>query len=379
VAQTEARLPANFKAHHPSPRLRPRSGQHLEWLDALKGVAILAVVLDHAFIIDNYLLWKHLYFAVSWFVFLAGVSNAYSARRRGFDVRRDALALWSRRFVSLFPPYLSASALAYLVLYLGRVPTHQFLRDVAIFHTLPPLYFIALLLQLLTVFPLLFALLHKTGWGGRLVVAATVVPVAAVLSQRITFPWVLGAHYLLGASFLYLFALGIGMEPLLTGGRARPLLILLGCLPLAFWAERVNVATNGMLMTHPPSNVLLVYAMSFLGLAYAACQLFAGSAIVRGVAWLGHRSLDVFVYHYLFLLPIFGFRHTAWTNRIPLVWSQALLMAAAVPLAIIGSLITAKGVSGLGELIVRCARLTACCLARPRFIQIRQLAWHNDN
>jgi peptidoglycan/LPS O-acetylase OafA/YrhL len=327
----------------------PGSGT-LEWLDALKGIAILAVVSDHAFIVYAYLIWKHLYFAVSWFIFLAGVSNTFSARRRRFELKRDTPAFWRRRAESLLPPYLGASAFAFVTVYAGRAPLAVFLRELAGFHTLPPLYFIPLLLQFLLVFPILFTLLYRSGWMGKLLVAALTVPVAAVLADRITFGWPLGAHYLLGASFLYLFLLGMALEPLLTSGRIAPFPLLLGSLAVFAWAERMNINTGGLLMTHPPSNLLVVYAVSLLGVGYTLCRRFPGFPVVRAAAWLGRRSLQIFLYHYPFLLPLFAYRQSAWTNRLPLHWSQAMLMAAAIPIAIAGSLLVAHGLAALAAL-----------------------------
>lgn len=330
-----------------APRALPTTGSSLRWLDALKGIAVLAVVLDHAFIVDDYLLWKHLYFSVSWFIFLAGVSNTYSGRRRGFDLRQDTIRLWKRRLATLLGPYLLASAVTYVALDFRRTSLQSFLRQLVLFHTLPPDYFIALLLQLLVLFPILFVLLYRAGWKGRLAVAVTIVPVAAVLSRQVTFPWVLGAHYLFGASFLYLFVLGMLLEPALTSGRIHPLVWLGLSLPLFVWAEGVNVATNGAVMTHPPSNVLVIYAVGLIGTCYAACRLFGQSAPVRLLALLGRRSLDIFLYHYLFILPILQFRDTAWTARLPFVWSQVVLMVATVPMAIVGSILAARAGSAL--------------------------------
>jgi peptidoglycan/LPS O-acetylase OafA/YrhL len=315
--------------------------QELPWLNALKGIAILAVVLDHAFLVDNYLLWKHLYFSVSWFIFLAGVSNTYSTLSRGFRLA-DALALWRRRLATILPAYLCASALAFLFLDLGRQNLGASLHDFLLFHSLPPLYFIALLLQLLLAFPLLFLLWFRWGWPGKIVLAAALPVVAAVLAQRITFPWVLGAHYLLGASFLYLFALGMVLTPVLVSRRPRPLIWLCASLPLFVFAEYKNVLTGGLLMTHPPSNLLCLYSLGLIGCAYALCTWLPSSRLVQSLAWLGQRSLEIFVFHYLFLAPFLTLRHVQWTARLSLEWNQLALMVAAVPFAIAGSLLTRR-------------------------------------
>lgn len=317
----------------------------MAWLDALKGIAILAVVLDHAFIVDDYLLWKHLYFSVSWFIFLAGVSNTYTARQRDFDPRRDTASLWRHRLSGLLGPYLSVSVIAYALVDARAWTFGRYLRELLLFHTLPPLYFIALLVQLLAVFPLLFALIYRWGWKGRLALASAIVPVATIVSPRVTFPWVLGAHFLFGASFLYLFALGMLLQPHLTSGRIPPLAWFACGLPLFFWAESMNLDTGGVLMTHPPSNVLVSYSVGLLLIGYAAARLLEGWIGMRWLCILGRRSLDIFLYHYLFILPILPYRHATRLGPLQPVYLQLLLMALAVPCAIAGSLLLGPAVS----------------------------------
>jgi peptidoglycan/LPS O-acetylase OafA/YrhL len=68
---------------------------------------------------------------------------------------------------------------------------------------------------------------------------------------------------------------------------------------------------------------------------------------VRAAAQLGRRSFDIFLYHYLFLIPILQFRHHPWTSRLPLLDGQLVLMAAAIPIAVAGSILTARAVTGL--------------------------------
>ena len=189
-------------------------------------------------------------------------------------------------------------------------------------------------------FPLLFVLLFRAGWGGKLLVAASIVPVAAILSHRITFPWGLGAHYLFGASFLYLFVLGMLLAPRLVQERPHHLFWIAAGMLLFAVGEWQNLPTGGELMTHPPSNVLVIYSTGLLAIVYGLSRRYAGSGVVLALGWLGRCSLDVFVYHYLFLTPFLALRHTRWMPELPIVWDQLIPMVIAVPLAIAGSLVT---------------------------------------
>ena len=347
MATVTASHPLQTRSPAASAEASQRKGYNLPWLDALKGIAILAVVLDHSFIVDDYVLWKHLYFSVSWFIFLAGVSNTYTARLREFEPRRDCVAYWRHRLNGLLWPYLCVSVVAYLLVDARIWTGGRYLRELLLFHTLPPLYFIALLLQMLAIFPLLFALIYRWGWKGRLALALAIVPVATRLSSDVTFPWVLGAHYLFGASFLYLFVLGMLLQPQLTSSRLHPVVWLALGVPIFVWFEHLNLDSKGVLMTHPPSNVLVAYSVGLLLICYAAARLFGDWSGLRWLRGLGRRSLDIFLYHYIFVLPILPYHHGVHIGALSTVQSQLLLMAADVPFAIVGSLLLGPAVAAV--------------------------------
>lgn len=375
MAVTAVALPA--PASQPATDAPPKQRRRftLDWLDALKGIAILAVVFDHAFIVNDYLIWKHSYFAVSWFIFLAGVSNTVSARSRSFRPLHDAPSMWGRRLRAILGPYLWASILAYSLLHATHFSVLGLLEEVLLFHALPPLYFVALLIQLLIAFPLLYWALYRAGWLGRIAVLALTLLSGTVISQFVTFPWVLGAHYFLGASFLYLFVLGMVAAPFMASNRLLPVLCALAGLPVFIWAEHAVLDSGGALMTHPPSNVLVVYAVSLLAICFAIARVFPRTPPVRLLAYLGRHSLDIFLYHFLFLMPLFAFRYHAWTDRLPLIQGQLVLIALFIPLAVLASLLSARASGALWHtlesatrrprrsLMERCARCFRRCLA----------------
>lgn len=302
----------------------------------------MAVVFDHAFIVDDYLAWKHAYFAVSWFILLAGVSNTLSARRRGFSNGRDVIAFGRRRLRSLLGPYLWITVLAVALLDRAAFTPGALSHRVLFADVQPQLYFVPLLLQLLLVFPLLYVALYRLGWFGRAATLAGVLLVGSLLAYRITLPWTLGAHYLLGASFLYLFVIGMLIAPLLAaaGRRHLPLAVIVLC--TALLGERMLLRSGGTIMTHPPSNAMLPYTLGVLGICYTLFRLLRGSPPVRLLAALGHRSLDIFLYHYLFLLPFLPFRDPARARALPISHAQAVLVVVAIATAIAGALLLAR-------------------------------------
>ena len=343
----------------------PARAETLVWLDALKGIAILAVVFDHAYVIDDFLVWKHAYFAVSWFILLAGVSNTLAARRRGLRPLHDAPDLLRRRCLALLGPYLWVSVACYLVVQAAHATPAGVLRALLLADAQPQLYFVPLLLQLLIAFPLLYGAIYRAGLRGWLFVGLLLVVVGPWLSHQLMFPWTLGAHYLLGASFLYLFVLGMVVAPLLLAPLRRlgPLLAL--CVLLAVLGERTLLRSGGFMMTHPPSNVMVPYVVGLLGIAYALCRLGARTGPVRALAWLGHRSLDIFLYHYIFLLPLLRYRDRALAATLPLPHPQVAVVALAIPGAVGGALLAAALSRQLWRHVTRGARGLARADRRP--------------
>src|SRR3989344_5946245 len=90
-----------------------------KWVDVLRGIAILAVVLDHAFFLypqfRNTVVWSHTYFSIPWFVFLSGVTNTLSAKGKTWVFPRTHLLFVLKRF-SLLLPYILAALISYVLL-----------------------------------------------------------------------------------------------------------------------------------------------------------------------------------------------------------------------------------------------------------------------
>jgi peptidoglycan/LPS O-acetylase OafA/YrhL len=319
----------------------------LIWLDALKGIAILAVVFDHTFLVNDYLVWKHSYFAVSWFIALAGVSNTLSARQRDFRPWPQSWGFWCRRCQALLGPYLWVTAATYLLLDVQGLSPEDLVRRLLLANSQPQLYFVPLLLQLLLVFPLFYWAIYRTGWLTRTVLICGALLLAPVIVRRISFPWTLGAHYFLGGSFLYLFLLGMLVAPILRSPGRWLWPLVAASLAMVVAGEYAVQRSGGTIMTHPPSQPMIVYVLGLLGVGYALCRTWPRALPVRLAAWLGRRSLDIFLYHYAFLLPILPFRDPVRAQRLPIAHAQLVVVAVAIPVVIAGSLAAASLSRGL--------------------------------
>jgi len=134
----------------------------LHWIDYLRGIAILAVVSDHAlFLFPNPILvvyQKYLFFSVTWFAFLAGVSNTLSASKRVFSPPKSYIFFWKKRLPTVII-FIFASLVVSIIQPGGINQTPiQVIRGITQFKASPPYYYFAVLFWLYALFPLLYNL-----------------------------------------------------------------------------------------------------------------------------------------------------------------------------------------------------------------------------
>src|SRR6185436_8028950 len=100
-----------------------RSGERLAGVDALRGVAALAVCWFHftngnpQFLPDGWLKQSGAFgwLGVEVFFVISGFIVPYAMRRRGYDAGRDWARFVAKRVIRLDPPYLVATALVLVV------------------------------------------------------------------------------------------------------------------------------------------------------------------------------------------------------------------------------------------------------------------------
>ena len=295
------------------------SGNHgrAEWLDVAKGLAIFAVMFDHAnglaFPSTRLVLASH--FSVGLFIFAMGVTSFWSFKKHG---NADGVA---RRCWKIFRPYLVAT-LVYCIVRHRAFDLEVFLNHVIRFNASGPLYYVLLYIQLLVAAPFLFTTCRHAGrkaFAAETATVAAVLALAAFTTNRTNILGVYGGGgKLFGGTYLVLLYLGMlfgkyapGIE---TGKRMAGVLALLAtCLALAWLVgavprrgvvDRLFPFGNGF---NPPSVCLMVYAVLVAIVCFcigafvdAGGSGFVGKAL-HPLAWIGRHTLYVFLYHRLFL------------------------------------------------------------------------------
>ena len=288
--------------------------RRLVWLDFLKGLAILAVVVNHVFdtrvpIFPSGLICELSFFNVSLFVICGGVSASMS-----FEKCKEPSRKWSKslsRIASLLGYYTIALALTRIV-YTGRLDLDSFLLSWMSFPA--QFYFVLFFCELLLVSPVVYTLLFKyRGKYLQSIVSIVCIMLIAFYCMFFTkIPLVYGGGgCLLGGSYLFLFTLGcffalnvpLSLKKTLIGIASVMVIPLMVALALKFLAG----GSGGLVWAlNPPGLLRMGYALSlFIGFYFLLkIRWLQSSRVVQGFAWLGRHSLDIFLYHMIVLFVL---------------------------------------------------------------------------
>ncbi|HEV7704590.1 MAG TPA: acyltransferase family protein [Gemmatimonadaceae bacterium] len=322
--------------------------QRLTWLDPVKALALLAILLNH--LVEEFgpgpwftnpeNAWPSLavrlhtivppgttFFtqtvrAAGWlgdaapgvFILASGVGLTLSALADPASTL-DARSFYRRRLLRLFPLYIAMHfvVLAGALFVPGNTDTFAGLRTMlsltgvralpgTFFHISPSWWFVWLILQLYVVYPYLFRALRKLG-PARFFAAALVLTVAArgigLALPRGRYAWLTGLFF---ASRLAEFAVGMVLAQMIVSRRARASASPAAPPTLAIFAMSLlcyglGLAASLTLAGALVSNLLVTVGMT--GLFYAIWQsvLRPEPRLASSAQWLGRRSYAVFLLH----------------------------------------------------------------------------------
>lgn len=342
------------------PKAEDLSGR-IAWLDFLKGVSMIAVVIDHLY----YSLGGRMvassvhpltFFSVTMFIFLAGITAALS-----YDRHQDAgLKGAFRRMPHIVIPYVIATAVYHFFQQDGGFNLTEYLRSLVFFSASLPFYFIFFFLQLMLISPLLywaFCVRHRDDW--------IVIPVAFLAVSGIGFwcnfctemlPLHGGGRCLFGGFFLIVFALGFLFYRFRTVLESLPgILLLTGAfVPLyilfnQFWRPSFMVVYDLGMSANPPGLYIFLYTfMIFWGILlgfklidftriwkYSRPISAVFDILIWPIRFCGKHSLIIFLYHMLaigILLILLRFIPVKTLSAKILFSIFALIFATAFPL-----------------------------------------------
>ena len=293
------------------------------WIDCAKLVAIMAVVIDHAyaFLYANanvrYLSW----FSVTLFVLLSGVSCYYQFQNGTlFNLKTQI-----KRILKLLAYYAGATAVV-LVFLTGFFDLKVFLGHLFNFSISNIYYYFVFFIQLMLVAPLLLCVCKAIS-EKKLKILYHIVVLAllgfiAALCIKYTFilPVHGGGMYLFGATYLLVFYIGMMLMSLnvFTNSKNKKIIILaVSAVTWVLWAYlRVTVKLPFDTMmsdfwgsgVNPPSVNIIIESILLLFVCYAFFSLLENTnnkfckAIVTCCSFCGKKTLFIFMFHYYVML-----------------------------------------------------------------------------
>lgn len=290
------------------------------WIDLVKCIAILAVLVDHTFGYgarlgrDLCVSWS--FFSVSLFVLIGGY-NAGRSQERRLDDALFAAVPW-RGISRLLLSYLGA-ALVYHVFRRHSIVFCDYLHEVASFSSVNVFYFVAFYLQLLAVSPVLYRSVRR-----RPALSLVAVALAAhwLTRHSVVFESAYGAgKCLLGGYYLMTFAIGMAFSlakpsallsrsslSLATGVASLLVAIALGLEPVKDAICAANGKVGFILYSFSPQGgALMLMAIAIFLLVRSGADVvarLAGRWPVRLLLTVGRESMTVYLYHILALIVL---------------------------------------------------------------------------
>lgn len=326
------------------------------WLDFLKGLAIVAVIVNHVFdarvpIHPSALICQFSFYSVSLFVLCGGVSAAISLRRSSLKGE----GLWHKSVQRIWKLLLSYT-IALLITDCITEGKLDFCHFVSLWFTFPgQFYFVLFFGELLLIAPVLygsFLRLRGRFWSSSLLLLFMMGLSWLCTCYTYVLPVYGGGRCLFGGSYLWLFCVGLFLwiNHESSVGKVVMSLGVVLAVPITIVAMIKFLAggARGLVWAlNPPGLLYICYALALLIVLYFFLRnrRFQESCVVRAGEWLDRRSLDIFLYHMIVLIVLRKLAPglTGWT------WAICCCV-----LMLIGSAAMGNLVSRAQELCCRC-------------------------
>jgi peptidoglycan/LPS O-acetylase OafA/YrhL len=306
------------------------------WIDALRGIAILAVVSDHALALfpgfPTSLIHPHLMFSVIWLILLSGISASLSSPYINWRKPATWVRFWKKRLVSLLPLYLIATLLFYLIFY----PTHSlgaFLSITINFRAASLFYFVRILTKLMILFPLLY--IWKTQvkhpWVHALLIAILSYIAFRVAPMQYP-PWLYSLTSLDEIlTFLIPYFIGILFASHLGTLGIIPLIVSAA---VFLWLEYVGLTRAMVFVGIIPNFPQTLWSISLFVLMTVPLRIPALLRYAAPLRFIGRHSYEIFLFHFLILRIIYPYMPFRFH---PILFLDTILLSVIVSI-LIGSL-----------------------------------------
>lgn len=276
-----------------------------KWIDILRGIAILAVVTDHLFMLYPEfrinLLWMHMYFSIAWFVYLSGYTNTLSAQRSKIWTFPNSYFHYYAKRSPILLQYFFASLLIFLLesnFRWNRLVWVDFFNKLLNFSSQLTYYFINLIIQLYFIFPLLFHLLKLSTMRWKKILLSMIVFFLAFIILPPKSPiWPFSpAGRLFGSVYFAAFFLGMLVAEKTI--KLNKFISVLSVLCFAIF-EFYFFYSRGNFLNKVPNFLLIGWSISMLLFVNLLLDIFKISklSILSPISFLGKHSLFIYFFH----------------------------------------------------------------------------------
>ncbi len=279
------------------------------WIDFCRGFAMIAVVIDHTQMLYPKFVAPYIIFAVPMFVFLGGITSSISLEK---TTSPHLKYIW-KRLKPILLSYAIATA-AYRIFTDGwAFSASNYLWSLLLFNVTSPFYFLAFYLQLIAVSRTLYWYLNRyDSIAYKLACLAILYLLSSFLMNHAR---ILNLHgggaFLLGGSYLFVFALGMVCSKPITEIASNPKMVLsLFAFSLFMLITSNQFGWIDIKISNPPLLKAILYMLSMAGLIISSFHLVKSSRnfMVSGgllcISTIGKHSLYIYLYHFLVLLII---------------------------------------------------------------------------
>jgi peptidoglycan/LPS O-acetylase OafA/YrhL len=268
------------------------------WIDFARGIAVLSVVFDHAFVIypNFYNIWlaKPLIFSIPWFIFLSAVTNTYTFKMYP-SLPKTIKYFWRKR-LHLVLIYALSSLCIYSFNPLIPKSFTGLLTTLLTFSATPPYYFFFILFQFYFIFPFVYLFIRKN----KIITIPVIFSVSLFISAYITringgWDWSLRT-FIFGGPYLTVFILGC-IYPYLTKYMHNILTVLSGIIYIGI--TYFLIYSGQWRIAFTPNILTISWSIAFLVIVKFLTPVFIRIKLIEKVfSVLGRKSLWIFLFHY---------------------------------------------------------------------------------
>lgn len=314
------------------------------WIDIIKAISIIAVILNHvifnliytlniefSFINVNYTI-----LSVTTFIIMAGYTCCISLSKYE-DINYNEYR--RKRLYGIIIPYIIASII-YVVFEYGSLNINVLLTNLLYFTANGPFYYVLIFIELVLVSPYIYNIFNKS--KNKIVIQLIVLALMLCISYVfLNFTSVTnvysGAKYLFGAT--YFFAFGIGFFIYFNLELMKKLKYLICSASLVGLSIFIYMRLIDKVWSNPPNKLAIIYSVLALGFIFSTYQIlnrfiknYDKFFLNKLLSIIGRYSLNIFLYHYLIILILNRLKISEYIKDSMLLFIIYFIPALVVPL-----------------------------------------------